>query len=363
MRLLITTDTVGGVWRFGIELIEGLLEAGDAVALVSFGQTPSSSQHTECRRLADRWKQRFRYVASETPLEWMHANDRSYDEGASLLRETVHRFDVDLLHSNQYCYGAVELGIPVLLTAHSDVLSWAQACGRALDDSEWLRRYCSLVQRGLDGAAFLTAPTEWMLRTLAANFDVPDQRKTIANGRSIPTVPRIQKSLRAVTAGRLWDEAKGISMLGSVQTGIPLIVAGSIDCDQSGGAPVSKVEHCGEVSQEDMLRIFDGSAIYICTSLYEPFGLAPLEAALCGCAVVARDIDSLREVWNGAALFFSNPVELSGILGALAADPIRLAEQQRKAKTQAQLYTRERMVAEYRELYTTVIAKEHACVG
>ena len=33
MRLLMTSDTVGGVWRFTQELTSGLLEAGDAVAL------------------------------------------------------------------------------------------------------------------------------------------------------------------------------------------------------------------------------------------------------------------------------------------------------------------------------------------
>ena len=46
------------------------------------------------------------------------------------------------------------------------------------------------------------------------------------------------------------------------------------------------------------------AAIYIATSKYEPFGLAPLEAALSRCAIVANDIPSLREVWEDAALYF-----------------------------------------------------------
>jgi len=37
---------------------------------------------------------------------------------------------------------------------------------------------------------------------------------------------------------------------------------------------------------------------------YEPFGLAPLEAALSRCAIVANDIPSLREVWGSAAMYF-----------------------------------------------------------
>src|SRR3569833_3996501 len=44
MRILMTTDTVGGVWSFTKELATGLLKNGDAVSLVSFGRKPSQSQ-------------------------------------------------------------------------------------------------------------------------------------------------------------------------------------------------------------------------------------------------------------------------------------------------------------------------------
>jgi hypothetical protein len=53
MRLLISTDTVGGVWSFGLELATGLLEAGDSVALVGFGSPASSTQRAECESLRD----------------------------------------------------------------------------------------------------------------------------------------------------------------------------------------------------------------------------------------------------------------------------------------------------------------------
>ena len=39
------------------------------------------------------------------------------------------------------------------------------------------------------------------------------------------------------------------------------------------------------------------------TALYEPFGLAVLEAAQAGCALVLSDIPTFRELWDGAALF------------------------------------------------------------
>ncbi len=46
MRILMTTDTVGGVWTFTSELTEQLLQRGHEVYLVSFGREPSPEQAT-----------------------------------------------------------------------------------------------------------------------------------------------------------------------------------------------------------------------------------------------------------------------------------------------------------------------------
>jgi glycosyltransferase involved in cell wall biosynthesis len=366
MRLLITTDTVGGVWRFGIELVEGLLEAGESVALVSFGRMPTGSQRSECKRLSDRWGHRFDYSASDAPLEWMQGNSKSYEQGLKVIKQAAHIFGAEIFHSNQFCYGvcATELGIPVIVTAHSDVLSWAHACrGGVLGDTDWLRCYCALVQMGLDSAAAIAAPTEWMLRNLSMHFDLPRQRRIIANGIELPLVPSSPRELQAVTAGRLWDEAKGISLLRSVQSEIPFIVAGTSNCDGHEAALIPNAQYYGELTHDQLLHLFSRSAIYICTSRYEPFGLAPIEAALCGCAVVARDIESLREVWDDAAVYFDTAQGLSDILVSFAQDPSRLSAQQQLAMARAQRFTRSRMVAEYQALYATVLEKEYACAG
>ena len=53
-------------------------------------------------------------------------------------------------------------------------------------------------------------------------------------------------------------------------------------------------------------------------SLYEPFGLAVLEAALAGCALVLADIPVFRELWDGAAVFF-DPRDAAGLASAVNA--------------------------------------------
>ena len=54
MRMLITTDTVGGVWTLRKSLHWELLNDGCAVALVSLGRLPSSAQASSGTRAAAR---------------------------------------------------------------------------------------------------------------------------------------------------------------------------------------------------------------------------------------------------------------------------------------------------------------------
>jgi glycosyltransferase involved in cell wall biosynthesis len=59
----------------------------------------------------------------------------------------------------------------------------------------------------------------------------------------------------------------------------------------------------GRLSELEMADWLGRAGIYALPAKYEPFGLSVLEAALSGCALVLGDIPSLRENWDGAALF------------------------------------------------------------
>lgn len=364
MRLLMTSDTVGGVWRFTQELTSGLLEAGDAVAMVSFGREPSTAQQAECERLRARWGDSFFYVGCDAPLEWMRENNRAFREGAAMLARVSREFEAELLHANQFCFGAARLKIPTVVTAHSDVLSWTRCCrGAGLEDSEWLARYCTLVQAGLNAADVVTAPTAWMMRVLGGGFRLPREQIVIPNGRSVTVRTGDARRLQAVTAGRVWDEAKDMALLETVQSPMPLVVVGEMECDGVRAGTLHGVRMCGALGEQAMLQLFAESAVYVCTSRYEPFGLAPLEAALCGCAIVAREIASLREVWANAAVYFRDAEELSAVLRRLYEDPEFLRRYQRRAGERARMFSRERMVGSYRTVYAGVLGKERACVA
>jgi glycogen synthase len=350
MRILITTDVVGGVWQFTHELAAGLLREGSAVALVSVGGDPSSEQFEQCGWLSSQHGGRFVYESSSAALEWMQENHGAYHDAYRLLIRMAKEFGAELIHSNQFCFGALPVDTPKVITAHSDVLSWAEACrDQPLENSPWLRQYRRLVTDGLSGATTVIAPTGWMLKALGRNFALRGRCEVIPNGRTLTPAGDGIRHLRAVTAGRLWDEAKDIRMLADVASPLPLYAAGET---QQGSAQSPRdlpgVTLLGRLAEEELLRFFRESAIYICTSRYEPFGLAPLEAALCGCAVLTRDIPSLREVWQDGALYFSDASTLSALLSELAANSVLLENARKRAIGRARFFTAERMVASYR---------------
>jgi glycosyltransferase involved in cell wall biosynthesis len=350
MRVLLTTDTVGGVWTFTRELAEVLLREGHDVALASFGRDPSAHQRAWSKDVFARYGRRFVMSASDSPLEWMPQNQLTFARGERSLVDLCQRFAPDVLHSNQFCWGALSAPLRKVVTAHSDVLSWAQNCRRQLEDCEWLGCYQRLVQHGLDGADVVTAPTAWMAGALCRNFTVEAEVRVIANGRSLEAGTSDEhRLLRAVSAGRLWDEAKGLRTLLDVRSAIPIVVAGETGNEQE--IPETPVRFAGVLSEDRVVSLFRGSSVYIVPSVYEPFGLAPLEAALCGCAVVARDLPSLREVWGEAATYFGDAGELELILDAFAANPSQLKVARASSMQRARRFSAEKMAHEYVALY------------
>lgn len=365
MRALITTDTVGGVWTFTQELTEQLIARGWAIRLVSLGGPASPSQQAWCAATARACGSTFQYDSLNVPLEWMPENQRAWQDAAPALTAMAQEFQADIVHTNQFCFGALPLQIPVLVTAHSDVLSWARACGKTLEDSAWLRTYSALVDQGLAAADAVAAPTRWMAESIQSDFRLTAPAQVIANGRSLANTNSKSntRKLQAVTAGRLWDEAKNISLLAKVDAPGPLLIAGDATA-VAGDTPniPGNVQLLGMLAPADLHALFRESAIYICPSRYEPFGLAPLEAAQCGCALLLHDIPPLREIWQEDALYFRSGAELILQLRWLSEQPDELAAAQVRAARRARSFSAERMAEGYHALLQQLVqqAREEA---
>src|SRR6516225_2002081 len=81
----------------------------------------------------------------------------------------------------------------------------------------------------------------------------------------------------------------------------------------------------GRVEDEVLPVLYSGATGFVYPSIYEGFGLPPLEAMACGCPVAVSDIPAHREVFGGAALYFDpfTPTDISSKLDALLRlDPV-----------------------------------------
>jgi len=73
---------------------------------------------------------------------------------------------------------------------------------------------------------------------------------------------------------------------------------------------------CEDVPQEDLICLYNIADVLAYPSLYEGFGVPPLEAMACECPVVASNVSSIPEVCGDAAVLF-NPEDVEGISDAI----------------------------------------------
>lgn len=308
MRILITADALGGVWTYTRELVTGLSQRGVEVVLVSFGGIPTRQQTRWMNGLASL---DFRPTAFK--LEWMQDSEADLAASADYLEAVVCETSPDLLHFNQFYYGALECGVPRIVVAHSDVVSWWMAVHQQEPpDSVWMRWYREIVTRGIEAATVVVAPSQWMLNQVPRFYVQPQAGRVIYNGRTYRLFnPHLTKDDLVVTVGRQWDQGKNAPLLLKREMPAPVCIVGSDLHPESQGHAFNgnrraRVRIEPQQDEEHLSALLAKAGIYAATSCYEPFGLAPVEAALSGCAIVASDIVPLRELWGEAAMFFRN---------------------------------------------------------
>jgi glycosyltransferase involved in cell wall biosynthesis len=374
MHILVTTDTVGGVWTYTRELVTGLLRRGLRVTLVSFGDIPALGQTRwmEDLRHSSRTGAGFTYFPTAFRLEWMQEAPADMEASAEYLRGVIRDCRPDLLHLNQFYYGTLESPLPRLVVAHSDVVSWWMSVyEQEPPSSSWLSWYRESVSRGLAQATQVVAPSRWMLEQIERHYGKPARGCVIHNGRTPGLFnPHVSKEGKILTVGRRWDAGKNAGLLLSQEMPAPVIIVGSdrhpegrSDGWEEKPAAASNIRLQPRQDERRLVQLLGRAAIYAATSRYEPFGLAPLEAALSRCAIAASDIPSFRELWQGAAMFFRNndAADLRRVLDALVRDPELCRNYGNLAYARARRqYTADRMVENYMILYQALAPRAMA---
>lgn len=289
-----TADAAGGVWTYALELARGFGERGVRTYLAVMGPEASEAQRAEAREIGA-----LTLFESGLKLEWMAEPWEEVDRAGEWLRMLERELQPEVVHLNGYAHAALPFHAPKLVVAHSCVASWWRAVHGEEAPAEW-DEYRSRVKRGLRAADCVAAPSKAMLRAIAAHYGPVRNARAIANGRDCCSAGSLEKEPMVFTAGRLWDRGKNLALLEEAAAKLdwPVYAAGD-------GCARAPVRGLGALGPREMRGWLARAAIFALPALYEPFGLSVLEAALAGCALVLGDIESLRENWDGAALFAS----------------------------------------------------------
>jgi len=350
LSVLMTADAMGGVWTYAMELASELAARGVTVALATMGDRPTEAQVKRANAIPG-----LTLFESEFKLEWMDDPWGDVARAGAWLLDLERRLRPDVVHLNGYCHGALPFGAPVVVVGHSCVLSWWESVKGEPAPPRY-DRYREDVARGLRAASRVIAPTQAMLAALERHYGARRSGIVIPNGHSIAGPAPTEKEPFVFCATRVWDEAKNMAALARAAEGLPwpVVVAGETKAPGSSGeARLDPVRLLGSLSHGEVMGWMARAAIFALPARYEPFGLAALEAAGAGAALVLGDIPSLREIWGDAAVLVppNNTTALRAALTDLTGDERRRRLLGEKARARAVSLTSGRMADHYVQIY------------
>ena len=354
LRLLMTADAVGGVWQYATELAAGLACHGVETRLVVLGPSPDPAQ-----RAAAEGVRGVTLIDTGLPLDWL-SDAAATREAAAQVAAIARRERVDVVHLNSPALAAEQaFPAPVLGAAHGCLSTWWQAArpGEPMDPA--LRWHEDMMARALRACDRVIAPSASYADLLRRHYRLQTAPQAVHNGRTPPsTVGAAPLHDCALTAGRLWDEVKNTRTLDEAAALLPFpfFAAGSATAPHGATVETRHLHLLGQLDTAGLEQHLARRPVFVSAAIFEPFGLAVLEAAAWGCALVLSDIPTFRELWDGAAIFVP-PHDAKGFATAIM-DSVEDLHQRstlgEAARERALRYSAERMASrtagQYREL-------------
>ena len=301
-----------------------------------------------------------RLVETGLPLDWLAEDSGAADFAAQGISELARRHKADLVHLNTPSLAVANYAQPVVSVVHSCLASWWAAVrnGPLPEDFRWRTQ---VMARGIIASEALVCPSGALAREVERIYG--RRPSVVHNGRAAAEAPGCDaRAHLAVTAGRLWDEGKDIATLDAAAglTELPILAVGPTTGPNGSWIELRRLQGIDERAAPEVRSLLASKPIFVTSALYEPFGLAVLEAAQAGCALVLSDIPTFRELWDEAAVFV--PVRdaegFGQALSQLAAAPERRALLGAAARERSQRYTIEAMAAQMLQIYAAAIARQ-----
>lgn len=354
-RVLMSAHATGGVWTYALELCHALDRDRIEVTLATLGAPLNAAQAAEAAGIPN-----------------LHIEEATFDGDAAdeigpWLLDLERRCAPDLVHLNDSAHGSLPFSAPVIVVGHSCVLAWRRTLHGEPPSDEWIA-FSRRAAGGLRDADMVIAPTAAMLRSLGQLYELPAHTRVIPNGRHPALFPPQPKEPWVFSIGSLQDEAKNVQALaligprlpwrvlvanGTLRRPTPSILSMPSIPSPPAAQPAGGPGLLGNLAPTELATWLGRASIYALPARYEPFGLSVLEAALAGCALVLGDIASLRELWDGCALFVAPQDDdaLTEALLRLIGDPILRRRLAIRSRQRAFDFGPDRMADRYLNAY------------
>jgi alpha-1,3-rhamnosyl/mannosyltransferase len=330
---------------------------------------------------AARWRQRIRnavkpWIPFARPLRQAFQQTR-FDAG-------LRRHAIEVYHEPNYVPFRSE--VPVAVTIHD--LSWLEyADTHPLERVRWLEK---AMPRVVADAAAVIVDSDFTRKALLAAFVCkPERVHAIHLGVAPHFRPRSPAQTAAsldrlglrhggyvLTVGTI-EPRKNIghavaahaALPAALRSRYPLVVAGargwlgaSLEHQLRARDAAHELRFLGHVDDEVLAALYSGAALFVFPSLYEGFGLPPLEAMASGVPAVVSNRASLPEIAGDAACLLDPdlPDKTTSLLGSLLDDEGARAELAMRGLRRAALFTWDECAARTLAVYRALLHERPA---
>lgn len=292
-----------------------------------------------------------------------------------------------VVHFLSHLDAPCRVGLGTIVTVHDLIAQkLARLYGQGKSDARFrLERW--LETRCLFGSAAIIAVSQCTKQDLMEMYGLPERRIRVIHEAADPDLKPVQDpDLRQAVMQRhglerdqpfflylggidqrkdLGSLLEALSDLKARELDFVLALAGKISEDKQYPALIAEIEKrglmervrlLGYVPDEDLPALFSACAAFVFPSLYEGFGLPPLEAMACGAPVVAVDASAVPEVVGSAGILV--PPGESGVMAqaleAVLTNPELAADLKEQGRRRAGLFSWSRAAAETLEVYREV---------
>jgi glycosyltransferase involved in cell wall biosynthesis len=319
------------------------------------GPPPAPDQRAQAAAVAG-----LRLVETAQPLDWLAAHPAALRAAGEAVAALAREVAADLVHLNSPALAAeARFDAPVVAVCHSCLATWWEAVrsGPPPEEFRWRTR---VVASGYAAADALIAPSAAFAAATARAYGLAAPPRIVHNGRAALSAPAAAAPEQAVlTAGRLWDEGKDVATIdrAAARLSVPVLAAGPLEGPNGTRLAPRHAVPLGRLGDAALRRRLARAPVFVSAARYEPFGLAVLEAAQAGCALVLSDIPTFRELWHGTAEFAppGDDAAFADAVERLLRDPVRRAARGSAASARAGRFTVEAMTEGVLDTYRAVL--------